>query len=516
MKANRIVDGNINPVAEIVNRTIYVDASGNDITGDGGVALPYATVGKALSTILKQINSGVTITISIGIGTFNIHDEDLSILNVLIGSGILTLQGTLVLVESGFTMGASQALDPLTYDVSGGNTATWTLDQWKYYFLKSGSNYFPITHNDLTPSLSTVGAVTGTEIYQAQTILNFTAAVNQDIKTNISRINFSNCQLTINASITINFLGVSDIVLASCIVNGNGTTTLEFNVYSEYGFTKCAYNNTRVLVDCQNKTTCQYNYFYLNANSPCLTVLHEANIGSFYDEVFENPNTGSLACGVATVQGTLGVSPGTRYLKFINCNIGYRFGKDSYAYYVVCKIIIKNTAYLFRKYVAAQPDDERYKIEFNFTNFLGVPTTRYFYDAMTSFVIVGENSIFKVSNLIYPEFEQNLSAKLLNNTTNNIIIGDKLQNKSLSIDYTINRGVGLRKGKIDFIYDGSTLYQSPDSFIFNNNSIIDASAIVFNSDVSNNYIRLNAQLNTGSDASLFYNIERVMITPLTI
>lgn len=50
--------------------TIVVDPTGNDSTGKGTAAAPYATVTKALSSIPKNLNDKI-VTIDIGAGTYN-------------------------------------------------------------------------------------------------------------------------------------------------------------------------------------------------------------------------------------------------------------------------------------------------------------------------------------------------------------------------------------------------------------------------------------------------------------
>lgn len=69
---NRI-EGNIlelyNGASQRQNVTIYVNASGNDTTGEGTYAAPFATIGKALSAVPKNLG-GVTATIDVAPGTY--------------------------------------------------------------------------------------------------------------------------------------------------------------------------------------------------------------------------------------------------------------------------------------------------------------------------------------------------------------------------------------------------------------------------------------------------------------
>lgn len=53
------------------NATLYATTSGNDTTGNGTSSAPWATLGKAISWLNdKQIESGITVTVSLGSGTF--------------------------------------------------------------------------------------------------------------------------------------------------------------------------------------------------------------------------------------------------------------------------------------------------------------------------------------------------------------------------------------------------------------------------------------------------------------
>lgn len=55
------------PHTETIAKIIYVSvATGNDTTGDGGAALPYKTIAKALSTIKKNISAAIKVRILAG------------------------------------------------------------------------------------------------------------------------------------------------------------------------------------------------------------------------------------------------------------------------------------------------------------------------------------------------------------------------------------------------------------------------------------------------------------------
>lgn len=111
---------------------------------------------------------------------------------------------------------------------------------------------------------------------------------------------------------------------------------------------------------------------------------------------------------------------------------------------------------------------------------------------------------------LYPEYTQNQEIKLDNDTSTYIIVGNIIQNRSIKIDYTIERGTGYRSGSFNIVQDGSA-YISTDNFVQNPYASVDSSAIAFSADVSGNYIRLAAWQNNVADSSLMYNLSRVMV-----
>jgi len=507
--------------AETVNRTIYVATTGNDTTGDGSVGLPYLTIGKALSTVKKVINSGITVTISIGVGTFTMSAADLSVLSSISGSGTLTIQGTLTLVESGFTMGAAVVGDPLTFNVSGGNTATWTLNQWRSYFLKVSTQYYPITHNALTPTLSTVIASTGNEIYQAQTIIN----LNGIRSFNINTLTLS--QLTIDmAATSLQMVSNAGNLTLNRVYVASSSTSISFQIKTNtavIGYV--TFVNSRLIINQPTRISLGsgliYSYLYANDNIPLINfqdgTCDVPNTG--YGLVFENPNTGAAACGLQNSNSIInnGLS-GLAYLKFVNCNVGIFTGRSGKLEFTIqfIGLIIVNTNFLFKKATSNISDYQTIKVEFINTVITGTPNTRWFSDNMYEFVNLVSGRNIQLGGIIFPEVEQNLSATLTNNTTTNIIVGNKLQNRTIHIDYMILRGTGYRKGSFDIINDGTALYMSPDTFITNAAAGVNAVAIVLSANYNTNEIRVAALLDNGVAGTFTYNATRVMITPLTI
>jgi hypothetical protein len=499
-------------LSETITKTIYVSTSGNDIAGDGSVDSPYLTIGQALSTVKKIINSGITITISVGVGTFSMSTLDINVLRSLTGAGTLIIQGTLVLVDSGFTMGAALALDPLTFAVSGGNTASWASNQWKFYFLKSGANYYPITANTLTPTISIAGEFTGTEIYQAQTIIT----INETSLINGVALNFTNVSLNIGSNGIFIYNDFKELIFTNCYIYGTGELTFNNN-------TACRLH--RSATDGINLTfksaplTCLNNYFYRNGSN--FMILLYPDISRPYQllyNVFENPNTASFASAIyfnniGKDQITLNY-----YMKFVNCNVAINYSLSTDIDYArsYSKVILINVNYFLRKHYTALPDNAAFKINMLYSNFYGAPVIRWIYDTMYEFVNISSGRNIRITGLIYPEIEQNQESPLANNASTNIIVGNKSQNRSIHVDYLIFRGSGYRKGSFDIINDGNTLSMSPDIFITNNDIGVIDGAISLSVNYNVNEIRIAALLDDKGAGILYYNVNRVMIKPLTI
>jgi len=495
---------------ETVSRTIYVDASGSDLTGDGSVAgLPYATIGKALNTIGRDIWSGITTTVNIGVGTFTLSASDLDTLSLINGAGDLIIQGNMVLCTSSFVMGSAQSLDPFRYNVTGGDTSTWTIDKWKYYFLKSGANYYPITH-DTSTTLSIAGAQTGTEIYQAQTVINFPAIqvmnVNTTVSVNRCKSIFSN---------TFQFFGYGRFVFTESYLSSSTIISSEWYINMKGTFFRNSFEKISLTNLYPISKAFQNCYFYgintvgglYNANGLNATL---ANC------VFENPSTVAAACCIYYNLNLNYINSNTSaYLKFINSNICLGYNEAEFINHTIHKLIIVNCNYLIKKTSNISDYKDNIKIKVN-SNF-GIPIIKWFYDPMYEFVNLSSGRNIQITGLLYPEFEQNQSYKLVNNTTTDISIGSIVQNKSISVDYTLSRSNSYAEGAFNIIIDSSAnLFTSIDRYIGPDTMVQDP-AIQFDAILDGSIVKWRNTLDaTGGDASINYNITRVMRTPLII
>jgi len=506
----------IDSSSETASRTIYVDASvGSDTTGDGSVGgLPYATIGKALTTVKKTISPSITTTISISSGTFTLSNNDLNVLSSISGTGTLLLNGSISLVKSGFTMGNYQALDPLTYDVSGGDSSTWTTNQWRGSFLKSGSLYYPITHNTST-NLSLTSQVTGTEIYTSSTIINLPG---KDLMINVVT-KFKNVQIILGG--TLSFDGPSPLILLNVFINCSVQRALQAGIYQVTNalfqiLRSCFYNCT---IYCKNGKYLPSTDAYIYQNSSHGVLIINELTQYIINLVLEQTSSGTDSGGLDLEFSGIFRPYTTSWLKLINCNVGIIYSSNielKGTSGASLNIILVNTNYLFKKNSIVTSDYIKSTI-LPYSNFYGTPVIRWFYDPMYEFVNLTSGRNIQIIGLVYPEFDQNQSSKLTNNAITDISIGSVLQNKSLSLSYTLSRSVGYAEGTFNIMTDGSALYPSIDRYTSSGNLCVEDPAVTFDAIVDASIIKLRATLDSsGGDASLNYNISRVMKTPLVI
>jgi hypothetical protein len=235
----------------------------------------------------------------------------------------------------------------------------------------------------------------------------------------------------------------------------------------------------------------------------------------FNYNILENPNTGSIACNIYLTNADIIITG----IKSINSNVQFFYTPNFKKIYLKTRNIINNTNYFFRKF-STSLDYESINFYIDNNIFYGTsPNIRWSYDNLYEMVNFNRDRRLQIPNILYPEVEQNLYNGLINNSSTNIIIGDRIQNKSINLDYTLNRGSGYRQGSIKILCDSSTassVYKIEEYQINDNHPEVDNS-IIFSTDISGNFIRLNISMdNFGVDASLNYSITRSLRIPVLI
>jgi len=162
---------------ETVSRTIYIDPSiGNDITGNGTIGTPYATILKCLQTVKTIINGAVTITIQALPGNYTFNwapiEKEFSRFKVMNASSAIKsfiINGSQAPIASGFTLTAD-ASNPWVYHCS----STLVSNAYQDKFLLVGGSYYPIMSNDTSTLRTFVGLGAGTSVAAPDVIFNIT------------------------------------------------------------------------------------------------------------------------------------------------------------------------------------------------------------------------------------------------------------------------------------------------------------------------------------------------------
>jgi hypothetical protein len=169
---------NIPYTEETISRTIYISTTGSDTTGDGSSGNTFASVLRAYQDVKTIINTGVTITIDVAAGTYNV---DYSVIQkyyknlVFLSNSGLIVNGKYQTIVSGLTIASSGSNTPYIYNVTG---ATFTTNEhagrWLY---ASTTSMYPIVSNSATTINSTVGASSVNSIIENTVTFNI---VNSD------------------------------------------------------------------------------------------------------------------------------------------------------------------------------------------------------------------------------------------------------------------------------------------------------------------------------------------------
>lgn len=485
---------------ETSNRTIYVSATGNDATGDGSLGKPFVTIKKALSTIKSYILADITITINVGEGTFNFTNNDLISLSKIKGGGTIAFVGTLALEKSGFTVGSAEANDPLTYAVSGGDVGSWTNDQFKYYFIKQSTKYFPVTHNTNASISTTASNTPSAEIYKINSIFSFETR------------SIDNIEIALSFSfLRLNFTGVftsseCNITFTSCYLYSPNTTNASLLNSSIIYFYRCSFQNIRINSNSKINFALQNCYLYGNTSYSVIS-LNSNNYGNI-NNVFENPNSGSGASAINFNIGYCEFINNSNYIKIVNSPHAFMFTEVANVQMLINNLIIKNCNYLFRK--ASSATDLKNNLYVSISTIYGSPNTRYFYDNMYEFINSATNRYIKIGTLIYPEIENNIKYTWNNNTSGNVVVGKTTQNYSIEIKYTIARGALRQQGTL-------RMSNAPDATIVEE-KFLDDCKVTFGKNISDTDIQLTYSVDNSGDNAIvtFTEIKRAMITPLTI
>jgi len=150
---------------ETVSRTIYIATTGSDVTGDGSVGLPFATVLRALQDVKNVLNPNSSIAISPADGNYVFSFQELfPELNRIKASfnSAIYVYGSANAFGSPFTLAAGSP-DAYNYTITG---TTFTANELigKYLGFIDGT-FAPIAANTTNTLQTTIGAAASTQAY---------------------------------------------------------------------------------------------------------------------------------------------------------------------------------------------------------------------------------------------------------------------------------------------------------------------------------------------------------------
>jgi len=154
-------------IIEILPRTIYVETTGSDLTGDGtSIGTAYATFNKALQDIGTHIRANITIKFGVGSFEYAMVDRYLLDKKIVVNGAQLLIQGEFTDELTGFSL-TPDGTNPFLYTMSG---QTMVAGDYDYGFLLRSGTYYPIMDNTTTQFESFDDIGTGTALYNIGTI----------------------------------------------------------------------------------------------------------------------------------------------------------------------------------------------------------------------------------------------------------------------------------------------------------------------------------------------------------
>ena len=503
--------------------TIYINQTtdptpGNDITGNGSAAYPYATLLKALQTLPNTIIGAVVI--QFGAGNWNVgYNECLELNkkkiiadpNTLLAVS-LTLSGLMTSLE---TVSMTQGSNPYIYNVTGGTTP-WTVNQHQNHFVKgAGVYYVPIesnTSNTLTMSQYNVASYTG--IYQCATTLTFT-------------VPFRDFVFDSRGADYMLYCYCLNITTGSLIFLHNTST----GQYNNYQFASCnltsTYSTEMITVDGFFKML----YCYVTCSMTTTTKTAINIYGGGYTYLGYSVIRSATGVGMCVVPYNKPshvyiqdlVISGFTYAFFsnlcLNCTISHMYFKGGTTFLETGSIYpIPVEMYIANLYIDSG---------INLFN-IQTATTMVTNINIGSITSSGSYTNFASTSLIknkfvspnlglniripgtYPEIGTDMIASLPYNAVTNVAIGDLTYNRSIVLKYTMMRGTNFQQGTISILHAGLAAplivndYQNSADLGVTFDAIYDLT--------NTNQIDLVCTANNQDSNSITfnYNVERVM------
>lgn len=434
--------------SEDKDTTYYVNGTlGSDITGDGTQGNPFQTLEKTVLNVKPVfINSIVTISL-LGSNTYVFNDIVSRKISAIKGTGRLILLGE---EDTLYTDVAATVIgdDPTLYNLTvGGATPTWAPDELVGKYMTRSVFRGYIINNGASDAYIASRVITGTIVDYMCTI-EFESSATDDyfIRSSIA-LDFM--YLKINMS-TLN-LGTYGDIIWDC---SDLTLAVDYNS----GTKNTIINST--LGKCQIRSTRFFNSrgaIYINSVQTGLIGTYFDGIG---DVVFMN-GINTLGYNVFRASNlTMNYNHQVinnyynRWLKFKDCDQALEVTAGGFYNYPNGKIILDNVTD-FIDFGAVMPNN--FWIDIHPNTIIGEPTNLWLKDS-PGYLAKGNSYYINIEGILFPEYTLATNSNLTNNSTTNIVIGDKTQNRSIDVNYTAYRNGKIEQGIVQIFHDGTTLY----------------------------------------------------------
>ena len=512
---------------ETADRTIYVDSvNGSDDNGGTATDDAFATLEKGILNIKKQINVGVTVTIDLAAGDYTLTEKSVDRLNGLYWYGRLDIIGKMEVIEN---VDISQ--DSNNKFKSHLDTSSWVENQYSGYFVEWYYDPYyvhkPIPYNDTNSFYCNFGSVDGNiniikpsvslkteknsfkkfrnpflgeyyiryteegdfNIKQLDFIFDTVTASNNDFYSYNSPVVFKSTRFRKQLDGNKIDLMTSSYMYFFCIFYSEGTNSDDYIRF----LIKLPYNIKIIsFVKIANKT-----------NTPALSQVSTKSFNYEIQDIFVNNYDGVFTLSNMFLQ--IRTNIGGFY-----CDCIFRIQSYSNIQCVTDDwfLILKGTKYLFI-------DHDEYNYTFigrdtNPVTFLEeLPQNSWSETYHNDYI----NIMRKISNLpgVYPEEDLRNNETLTANTSGQVLtVGDKTQNMSIEIHYTLERsdsyGTYRQKGEINILNKTDSLVFDPPVYIG------DDVGINFSSQFNGDLIELVADVDDAyGDAVFQYDIYRIML-----
>ena len=472
-------------IIEIVSRTIYVETTGSDITGDGSIGLPYATIHKALLDIGDDIRADISLQFGLGVFDYTMADRYLLDEKKVSDGHQLLIVGTWKDELTGFTL-VADGTNPFLYNMAG---QTMVADAYDYGFLLRSGTYYPLTNNTTTQIETFQKLSSGTHLYNLGTVFNNTDNSYYWLNT------FALCDEE------------SGIEFQKISFTSTLNTNLEHNNFTKFRY--CKFNDR---LDIEENVKLSFQFCHLeevfsDANN-CIYQQCNFNFSGFYNLQMKSGYhiiRGGLFNGASTAAIRLVDAQALNNNTSANSNRGLYFKDTPTAF------SIDNGRFDGKAQNETYLNNVNYLIASDSYTVLSLSVLGLLNSPVISLREDGSNELMNLYNQVnivipntYPEYDILPETVLTDNATGTTQIGDTTQNKSIFIKYSITRNTSREEGTIWIDNKSDTNISIKSEF--------DDCGVTFEKEILGTEINLIWTTTSTGNAAIFnYMVERIMV-----